>query len=581
MNILITNISTFSYNVFNYTYEVRIADCTVNSVTARHTNESILKCLSQVENVRETGGIHKIIALVSNFALTKKDDRFNNITAYEYVKNKAIESFESTPCFVEVRTETEENKEKDISKILDEICSNISTEDIVYIDAAGGKRTIVNMIQVLTMLLKYKGIQNPLTLYADIQNSPKFITDTKEFEQITNLADAFNLFMTTGRSILLKNCIQLTTTSQEYSHLVDKMCEFSDKINLGKVDDLETTLFSLKQSIELCKIGTPVSNIESVIINQFLPIIEQKFFGNSSEKKNDYIKLVTWCLENDLLQQALTIFTEKMPIEIFERGLLQYHGNIEEARKQHKTNVKNNPILAADWETAMLYSEILSGTKATDENKSQIDELILCLKKKRSSKDKQINDLLEIIRKKDLDNIKKTPETTILKDFCNKNNFKSVDARINSICNNQQVILQLLGINLKEKIEEENKMAAKFSIVAAIKEKNIQAKGNFILSSDIANILYGYLYVKSVRNTVNHASSDENLNEKQKKILAQLGYDFDSYDVQTIKNNIFHALNAINTAKKIEQTTIQPNSPQYIASNELGIKLKIVGHINL
>lgn len=149
MNILITNISTFSYNVSNYTYEVRIADCTANSVTARHTNESILKCLSQVENVRATGGIHKIIALVSNFALTKKDERFNNITAYEYVKNKAIESFESAPCFVEIRTETEENKEKDISKILDEICSNISTEDIVYIDAAGGKRTIVNMNDVI------------------------------------------------------------------------------------------------------------------------------------------------------------------------------------------------------------------------------------------------------------------------------------------------------------------------------------------------------------------------------------------------------------------------------------------------
>lgn len=431
------------------------------------------------------------------------------------------------------------------------------------------------------MLLKYKGIQNPLTLYADIQNSPKFITDTKEFEQITNLADAFNLFMTTGRSTLLKNCIQMTATSQEYRHLVDNMCEFSDKINLGKVDDLETTLFSLKQSIGLCKTGKPVSNIESVIINQFLPIIEQKFFENSSEKKNDYIKLVTWCLENDLLQQALTIFTEKIPIEIFERGLIQYIGNIEEARKQHKANVKNNPLLAADWETAMLYSEILSGAKATDENKSKIDELILCLKNKRNSKDKQINDLLEIIRKKDLNYIKKTPEATILKNFCSEKNFRSVDARINSICNNQQIILQLLGINFKEKIEEENKMTAKFSIVAAIKEKSIQTKGSFILSSDIANILYGYLYVKSIRNTVNHASSDENLNEKQKKILAQLGYDFDSYDVPTIKNNIFLALNAINTAKKIIQKTIQPNSPKYIASNELGINFKIVGRINL
>jgi hypothetical protein len=64
--------------------------------------------------------------------------------------------------------------------------------------------------------------------------------------------------------------------------------------------------------------------------------------------------------------------------------------------------------------------------------------------------------------------------------------------------------------------------------------------------------MYGYLYVKSVRNTVNHASSGDNLNEEQKKVLSELGYDFTSYDFATVKKNISKALNVIKNVNLIQ-----------------------------
>ena len=62
MNILITNISAFPYNVTEFEYEVRIDNCEVEKIKAKHTNESILKCLTHLGDVKKNGGINKIIA---------------------------------------------------------------------------------------------------------------------------------------------------------------------------------------------------------------------------------------------------------------------------------------------------------------------------------------------------------------------------------------------------------------------------------------------------------------------------------------------------------------------------------------
>ena len=81
----------------------------------------------------------------------------------------------------------------------------------------------------------------------------------------------------------------------------------------------------------------------------------------------------------------------------------------------------------------------------------------------------------------------------------------------------------------------------------------IKKKGDFSFSDCCADVMYGYLYVKSVRNTVNHASSEDNLSEEQKKVLSELGYDFTTYNFATVKKNINKALNTIKSVK-VEKT---------------------------
>lgn len=551
MNILIANISVFSPNKNEMTYEVRVRDCDVKEVTAYHTNESILKCLSQIAEVKNSGGVKKIIALVSNRVLEVRDVRYENFTAYEYVKQKAEESIGYVPEFVEVRIETDDKRERNTASILNDICSNIALDDVVYIDAAGGMRTISNIIQMLTNLLEFKGMKSPLSLYSNIQNKPAFITDTKEFDRMSDLTNAFNEFMTTGKSTLLHKCVE--ETSDIYRELVNSMCDFSDKINLGKVDNLENTLLSLRETLIKCKKELSTKDLESVVINQFLPVIEQRFFGNTNNKEIDYIKLVQWCLDNDLLQQALTIFTEKIPISIFEKDIIYYSGDIELAKNNHTENVIKNPLLAHDWETAMLYSEIMT-TKIAGGNKALIQEFIDCLEKGRKMSDNKNNDVLEEVRRFKIKGVSNGKTAEMLKNFCKVRRFVSEKSMINSIVNNHQFIGQLLGLTYEVK-QNEDKMADKFAFVEALKNGKVKTKGDFSFGRGCVDVMYGYLYVKSVRNTVNHASSEENLNEEQKQVLSKLGYDFSAYNFTIVKKNISKALNAIKNAN-VEETNL-------------------------
>ena len=599
MNILITNISAFGYSDKPNTYEIRIDNHISDTIEARHTNESIIKCLGQIKSVQESGGINKVIALTSLKAFKETDARFENKSAYEFVKDVAKNVFEGIDFVrVEIEKEIKEGdktkpEECQIHDILNKICKEIGNDDKVYIDAAGGQRTIANVIQLLAKILKYKGIVSPLTLYANFQNDSKFITDTKNFEKMTNLADAFNEFMTSGKSRLLKDLMN-ENEERIYAELTDKMCEFSDKINLGQVDDLESTLKHLKKTLENCNQDNP-DNIEAVVISQFIPTIEEKFFGDSGAEI-DYYKLTKWCLDNDLIQQALTLFVEKIPICLFAKGIIKYDGNIDEAKKLHSELKSKNPLWSADWETKSLYIDILSNTMSSDDEKD-VEELKICLNNNSFvSRNSKVQKVLEELNRYFLHK-KKNSVSSKIEEWTKIHKWKNSESAKNTIKNNNKFLAQLLGTEISDNNKQLDSLDKKFLTVLQIAQNKIFRCNSFVLSEDIVPILYGYLYVKSVRNTVNHASSEEKLNDSHKKILESYGFIFNNKDLQSVKTNIQKAISFIDQAKACEKKTEIKPSPdktyketidkskkieiQEIKTTITPPQLKIVGKIDL
>lgn len=503
MNILISSISAFSFDAKKqYEYEIRIdeIDTQNNIIHAYHTNESVIKCIGRILPPNESIG--KLIALTTNKVETDRNEKYDNLTAFEYTSD--IARFEFGKDLIIEKVAIEDNVsgigpiERPVGEIIDDICNNISSEDVVYLDTAGGARNTINIIQILTQILKYKGIETRLSLYSNFQNSCKFITDTRNFEKLSNIASAFNEFMTSGKSTLMQNCLnQMKTNSQSYNALVKSMNEFSDNIRLGQIEKLDKTVKKLQDVIEECSnLSNEQNDIEYVILRQFLPIIKNKLIGESFSKV-DYLKITDWCLENELIQQAITIFVEKIPVSLFEKKALVYTGNEENSKAEFAEEKVKNKTLPQDWETKLLYIDFL-----------------------------------------------KSPKTT---------------ANANS------------G-------EQKNSLQKKFSVIEDIL-KGTRIPKDFKWSKNIGPAIYGYLYAKSVRNSINHASSGENLGERQKEVLMKYSYDFQHFDVKTLKKNMKIALQAIEECEPVNDSA--KKGGRYIALTAPKLQLKIIGKIDL
>ena len=60
----------------------------------------------------------------------------------------------------------------------------------------------------------------------------------------------------------------------------------------------------------------------------------RKKFGMGDEGNLSYLQLISWCVENNMLQQALVLYIEKMPEYYVEKGV--FLENNSEFMKDYK-----------------------------------------------------------------------------------------------------------------------------------------------------------------------------------------------------------------------------------------------------
>ena len=549
MNVLVANISKFSPKIEERKYEVELLGCNVKDIKAYHTNESIFKCVIELQTIKDSGGLGKIIALVSEKVLEEKNEAFEGKTSFEYYSSIVKQLSPETQVEI-IKLENEKHQENSISTVLEDICNKINLTDTVYIDSAGGKRTTSNIIQILIKLLKYKGVENPYSLYADINGERAVITDTSSFLKMTDLADAFNEFITSGRTHQLINCFA-HRSEPEIKHLLSSMTEFSDKVQLGKIEKLDKNIKNLNECIDSFSKIKSDADIEIVILKQFLPVIKEKLLG-ADETKIDYVKIIQWCLNNSLVQQAITIIVDKLPIYLFEHGIIKYCGDYQKTVNAYKTN--KNKMQPADWETNAFYTEILD---IQNPLLKEMREYLTNGKIVKNEKCKKIESVLTDIEKtwnQNILEIKIPKDFTGLKNLIEERKYNSFKAFKNDLVTNPRLLEQLLGIaknNREISPSEDITMSNKFSAIEAISNGYKPTLYVFHSTNEIiVSIYYGYMYAKSLRNQINHASSEDNLTAEQKKTLQRHGFDMAEPTVEIIKKNLEGLLNIIISVEK-------------------------------
>lgn len=135
-------------------------------ITGSMTNEPVMKYLSD-KLITDGGKLDEIIAIVSDKVRneTVESADGSSVTSYEHFRSLVAMAAGNADIITPVCDKEE------IGVLINEICTHISANDVIYIDTTGGFRKTTNMLQLLTKILRYKGISNPVSYYANLQEN--------------------------------------------------------------------------------------------------------------------------------------------------------------------------------------------------------------------------------------------------------------------------------------------------------------------------------------------------------------------------------------------------------------------------
>ena len=200
----------------------------------------------------------------------------------------------------------------------------------LFADITGGLRTANMAMAAVIQLLQYKGIQVDLVLYSYSSGDIRSVSDVRDVDNLYNLVSGVEVFTKYGRSDTIEryfdfNYEEKATASSRTNleELLVIMHRFADAMSLCWHDHIKRELPLLVKALD----GFPEDSddVREKMLIQLLPTIREKydrllFKKGPQEGEIDRLAVIEWCIENNLIQQALTFCTEWLPQYIVEYG---------------------------------------------------------------------------------------------------------------------------------------------------------------------------------------------------------------------------------------------------------------------
>lgn len=452
------------------------------------------------------------------------------------------------------------------------IVDEISENDTVYIDYTSGIRDTSLLIILMIRYLEYTGIKCGGMIYSYFDNDDKEknkIIDIKSTYDLFELLNGVNEFTSFGKSKTLSNYYNnIWKDKEEYkeiSELIETMNDFSDMMSLCMVEDIDEIMKKLNQKIiEAEKIKNKINSNENQLMNymffNLIKEIKKKFYLEDGERIT-YINLIKWCLDNDLTQQALTLYVEKMP-EYYRQCKYKFFNEKDEIFLKIIDKYENclgGFFYTGIFEDIKNYDKYNFQDDKTSQDQQKIQKLKNIIKLNRInilSRDKRyikryeeeiqqaIKEIYNIMDEKYKEkkvNIKVNAYKN-LNDF-NENIPVSEDKFINWLDQQNELLSYLLNIPY-EKNKQKNKNKSKSSrdktydkkieSLKLLKEKRIKPSWSNIDSEDLLRLMEDYLYFKIMRNQINHAKKSD-LSVEVKEYFKEINYNM-TISAKDIKN---------------------------------------------
>lgn len=537
-NILITYISQMSDKTTKNSvtkYTIEDGPLKQQKITGILTNEAGIKYL-QKSLALKNEKLDKIIALCTQTVLNKELPNFDNKTTIDYLKDTI-----SDVDIVETSVSTSDSI-NDVTKIM-ELINDDSSDNKIYIDITGGMRDTVYTVTLIGRFCEFNNIPVEQVIYAQYNyQEPSVIKDFSANFRILDLLNSMSEFISFGSITNLANYFKNSQNS-DLKALIQSMQSFTNSIILGKTTKLEDILRTFRNNIEKFKQSKQTTSTEQILL-YMTDTIQSKFF---SGKEIDYLSIINWCLDNNLIQQALTLYTEKIPDYLFNKNII----SVSESRKNELANKKLDGYglyyyvfysdfmepNADDNQYTNLYNFICEYSNCKNSNKSH--KIVEKYKKENKSISKGIENFESLYKSMNGKSIRYNQNDIfyIPPSPCKEawNYLRKHPSIVEwEKCNSHDFMDLLLGYNNNDKVanvKKETTSEKKFrfvtnfnSLIGLTKEKGYTY---CISSQDMQKVVCDYFFFKSIRNEINHASDKDTLSDSQKAYYKALGYTTD------------------------------------------------------
>lgn len=504
-------------------------------VTGRLSNDAPVKYL-----------IHKYDDVSDIICITSDEARKSGLSYFVDMVNQ--EKYDINVIDIDFHGE---EAQQFINQCVSKIYKYVSTSDEILLETTGGFRNAVMYLLLISRILSYAGIPTVDAVYSNLKNH--------RVEELSHLVGMFDL----------------VGGMQELSSFgfVKNIRKYYDeqKIQDSKISNLFDCVDELMECISLCRTGLIDEKMENFnnaidmaytcsdgLMRQLLPAFRNKF----GEKVN-IISLIRWCVESGMIQQALTMYTERIPAYIMkESGLIKVGKNVE--LPKCKEYEDPDAVLFLDGFLGMAKKSVDSNIVSEDKILRTVisDTAVLTAPMPKISKDvsgdvkkaiSSIRTILNTIYTRSGNDINKQWKEKILK--LHSDYKELVEWITENIAKDKEGMARRFSKMPKKLIPAlMGKDVINNSTYSCVYENTIVHLEELIPESDyeitcemekIKKICNDYLYIKLLRNQTNHANfQNTDSQEAIVQYLKSQGYDeLSQLSVKKIESYILQGLN--------------------------------------
>lgn len=268
-------------------------------VVGAQTNDAPVRYL-----LRENPTVRQIICVVTQLARQFAWEPFQAVV------------HEAAPAVEVIPVDYEEQQDFGQTAI-PQILPKFKSGDEIFMDLTGGFRNANMHLLLLSRVLSYCGIRTAGAVYSNFR--------TGRVEDMSRLFGEFDLVAGMQELTNLGSVRTLQSyysdhpgTAPEIKALLDAMEALTEAITLCRTKRIGELMERFGAALETAR------SCDDPLMQQLLTAF-RRIFG----KKLSTPGLIKWCLRNDMLQQALTVYTERIPAHIFASGILKMDDTVQ------------------------------------------------------------------------------------------------------------------------------------------------------------------------------------------------------------------------------------------------------------